>query len=535
MKKITIIVAALLMGVTASAQVDKKIENWYNGAKYGMSTDLAYAKLLAGKTSTPVIVAVIDSGVDVAHPDLQGHIWVNTDEIPNNGIDDDNNGFIDDINGWNFLGNSKGENLHDVRLEMTRLYATLRAQYEGKSYTDLKEDEKAGYATYKEVREKVEVTRKTAQAELESSKELTKIMENANTKLRNHFGGDYTLSQLKAARKDPKIGEEAKQMYRFAGFGLDYDSYKEYIKYYEDQLNFNYNPDIDPRADLIGDDITDFSDHNYGNNDVKGPDASHGTHCSGIIAALRNNGIGNDGVADNVLIMSVRAVPNGDEWDKDIANSVRYAVDNGAQIINMSFGKGYSPQSEGVMAAFRYAEEKGVLVVHAAGNEGENNDDLGHNFPTPMYPTMSSKFTNWIEVGASTRFEKPKYKKGYLVRNGLAADFSNYGKTIVDVYAPGHDIYSTTPENGYDVFDGTSMAGPMVSGVAALLKSYYPNLSVFEIRDIIVSTVQKPGSQTTPLPGDASQLVTFNELCVSAGIVNVYNAVILAEERSKGK
>lgn len=531
MKKLTILVSAFLIVFGASAQVDKKVTNWYNGAKYGMNTDLAYAKVLAGKTSTTVVVAVIDSGVDIEHEDLRGHIWVNTDEIPNNGIDDDNNGFIDDVNGWNFLGNSEGTNIIDVRLEKTRIYAELRKQYEGTSYTDLEDDEKAGYALYKELRDEVETVRKNAKSELDGLAELTQTVEDANEKLRGYFGGDYTAKQLKAVKSDPIVGKEASQILALMKFGLDYESYSEFVGYYQDQLDFNYNPDIDPRAEFIGDDITDFSDHNYGNNDVEGPDASHGTHCSGIIGAVRNNGRGNDGVADNVLIMSIRAVPNGDEWDKDIANSVRYAVDNGAQIISMSFGKAYSPQSEGVMAAFRYAEEKGVLLVHAAGNEGENNDELGHNFPTPKYQGMSDKFSNWIEVGASTRFKKPKYKKGYLIRDGLAADFSNYGKTIVDVYAPGHDIYSTIPGSKYAVFDGTSMAGPMVAGTAALLKSYYPKLTMLEIREIIVSSVQKIGDRTTPLPGDASQQVTFDELCVSAGIVNVYNAVMMAESR----
>lgn len=532
MKKLTILVSAFLIVISASAQVDKKVANWYNGEKFGMSTDVAYAKVLAGKTSTTVVVAVIDSGVDIGHEDLKGHIWVNTDEIPNNGIDDDNNGFIDDINGWNFLGNAAGKNINDVRLEKTRIYATLREKYDGKSYTDLEEDEKAGYALYKEVRDEVETVRKNAQGEIDDLADLTETIEDANEKLRGHFGGDYTEKQLKTVKKDPIVGKEATQMLALLKFGLDYETYSEFIGYYQEQLDFNYNPDIDPRGDVIGDDITDFSDHNYGNNDVQGPDASHGTHCSGIIGALRNNGKGNDGVADNVLIMSIRAVPNGDEWDKDIANSVRYAVDNGAQVISMSFGKGYSPQSEGVIAAFRYAEEKGVLLVHAAGNEGENNDELGHNFPTPKYEGMSDKFSNWIEVGASTRFKKAKYKKGYLIRDGLAADFSNYGKTIVDVYAPGHDIYSTIPGSEYAVFDGTSMAGPMVAGTAALLKSYYPSLTMFEIRDIIIASVQKPGDRVTPLPGDASQEVTFDALCVSAGIVNVYNAVMMAEGKA---
>jgi len=228
--------------------------------------------------------------------------------------------------------------------------------------------------------------------------------------------------------------------------------------------------------------------------------------------------------------MSLRAVPNGDEWDKDIALAVRYAVDNGAQIINMSFGKSYSPQQKEVMEAFKYAEQKGVLIVHAAGNEGMDNDDLGHNFPTPKYPGMSEKFRNWIEVGASTRHKKAKVKYGYVLRNGLAAEFSNYGNEIVDVFAPGYDIYSTIPESEYDVYDGTSMAGPMVAGTAAIIMSYYPDISTVDVIDIIMQTVQKPGKRTTPLPGDALQKVTFEDLCVSGGIVNVYNAVMLAEQ-----
>lgn len=533
MRKVKITVLALLaFGSLYGQKIDKSIPNWYNGQKFGMGTDMAYAKLLAGKKSTTVVVAVIDSGIDIEHEDLSGHIWTNVDEIAGNGIDDDNNGYVDDLHGWNFLGNSKGENLNDVQLEVTRLYAKLDKIYKDKSFADLKEDEKAGYALYKEVRETVENERKSAQTELDALKEAETVFGNADANLRKHFGGDYTLKQLKSVKKDPAVGGDAKIMANLMAFGLDFKGFQEILDYYRDNLNFSYNPDINPRADLIGDDPTDFSDTNYGNNDVEGPDAGHGTHCAGIIGALRNNGIGNDGVADNVMIMSLRAVPNGDEWDKDIALAIRYAVDNGAQIINMSFGKGYSPEQEGVIEAFRYAEEKGVLLVHAAGNEGMDNDDLGHNFPTAKYPSMTAKFSNWIEVGASTRHKKAKFKKGYLVRDGLAADFSNYGNEMVDVYAPGHDIYSTVPQSDYDIYDGTSMAGPMVSGVAALLKSYFPNLTMFEIRDIIINSVQKPGDRTTPLPGDSSKMVTFDELCVSAGIVNVYNAVLMAEAKS---
>ena len=319
-------------------------------------------------------------------------------------------------------------------------------------------------------------------------------------------------------------------MIRLNKFGFDYLSTKEYVDYYQDQLAYNYNPAIDPRAEVIGDDPSNFEDKNYGNNNVVGPDAGHGTHCAGIIGALRGNEIGNDGIAGNVQIMSIRAVPNGDEWDKDIALSIRYAVDNGAQVVNMSFGKKYSPHKEGVIDAIKYAEKKGVLLIHAAGNESIDID-LIKNYPTPMYPSMTNKFSNWIEVGASTRFKDPKVKKGILKRDGLAADFSNYGANNVDVFAPGFDIYSTIPNNKYELSDGTSMAAPMVTGLAALLKSYYPNFTMLEIREIILESVQEFKDYKIVLPGNVDKEIKFGKLCITGGVINVYNAVLLAEKR----
>lgn len=530
MKYIVTLIFTLFFVISGNAQkIDKKIPNWYNGNKFGMATDKAYDKVLANKKSHTIVVAVIDSGVDIEHEDLKGHIWINKDEIANNGIDDDGNGYVDDINGWNFLGNEEGENLNDVRLEVARIYGELDAKFKDKSYPDLSAEEKKQYALYKEVKEEVEKNRHEAEEGMKNIKEYTTVLDGPDKVLRKHFGGDYTIKQLKGVKKDPKVGTEAKQMLALYKFGYTYADIIAEKEYYEDILDFNYNPEIDARADMIGDDPTDFSERNYGNNNVEGPDAGHGTHCAGIIGALRNNGIGNDGVADNVQIMSLRAVPNGDEWDKDIALAVRYAVDNGAKIINMSFGKSYSPDKKQVMEAFRYAEEKGVLVVHAAGNEGMDNDDLGHNFPTPKYEGMPDTFNNWIEVGASTRHKKPKFYKTYMTRPGLAAGFSNYGKEIVHVFAPGYDIYSTVPDNEYDIYDGTSMAGPMVSGVAALIMSYFPEISMIDVREIIMLTVQKPGKRKTPLPSDHAVEVTFDELCVSGGIVNVLKAVELAE------
>jgi subtilisin family serine protease len=513
-------------------KVNKKVLNWYNNGGFGMNTQMAYSKVLNSKKTNPVIVAIIDSGVDTDHEDLEKNIWVNEDEIPGNNIDDDKNGYIDDVNGWNFLGNANGENINDVRLEVTRIYAHLRLKYDSILEDDYNIMDSMEYNLYLEVKDKVESKINSGKKQAESFSAIIDLYGGYDEQLKEYFNGEYTLKQLKKIKKKSELFESASAMKGIYSSGLSFSSLKSMVKYSTDQLEYNYNPDINPRAEVIGDNLSDINDKFYGNNDVEGPDASHGTHCAGIVGAVRNNGIGNDGVANNVKLMSVRAVPNGDEWDKDIALAIRYAVDNGAKVVNMSFGKSYSPNKELVIEAIRYSEDKGVLLVHAAGNSSLNNDTTSH-FPTPRYSSMSESFSNWIEVGASTRFKKAKVKKEYLVRDGLAAEFSNYGKEYVDVFAPGHDIYSTVPSSEYDTFNGTSMAAPMVAGVAALLKSYYPSLSMIEIRDIIFQSVTDHKEHLTLLPGSNEIEVAFGDLSVTGGVVNVYNAVLLAEKKVK--
>jgi len=525
------VAATVLAGYTVNAQdVDKKILNWYNGAKLGMSTDKAYAKLLADKKSEPVIVAVIDSGVDIEHEDLQGSIWVNKDEIAGNGIDDDKNGYVDDVNGWSFLGNMDGENIKGEQLEVTRLYVKYDEKFKGKEMGDISADDKADFEKYKMYRDIVEKQRSQSSGVLAQINQTVTVVKNADDNLRKHFGGDYTVKDLKKLKKKkPEMEQDISIMMQMLPAGGP-SALQGAIDFYNGALNSHYNLDLNTRT-ITGDDPSNFDDKFYGSNDVEGPDAFHGTHVAGIIAATRGNNIGSDGVADNVQIMSVRAVPDGDERDKDVALAIRYAVDNGAKVVNMSFGKSYSPYQEEVIAAIKYAEEKGVLLVHAAGNSSE---DIGvaSNFPSPQYPSMDAEFKNWIEVGASTRYKKVKLDKKTerLATSGVAASFSNYNKEKVDVFAPGLEIYSTTPDNEYAAIQGTSMASPMVAGVAALLKSYYPKLTMFEIRDIIFASVQ-PIDYETALPGDTKK-VPFSSLSNTGGVVNVYNAVTMAEEKS---
>jgi subtilisin family serine protease len=383
---------------------------------------------------------------------------VNTKEIPNNKIDDDKNGYVDDIHGWNFLGNSKGENLDAARLEKTRIFAKLMDKYEGIDPETIKIDSE--FELYQNVKNDIESER----AQYEPYLEMV---------------------------KSGALDEETK-------------------KYIIDQLDYNLNVNYDDRA-LIGDNPDDFTDTNYGNSDVEGPDALHGTHVSGIIAAIRGNNKGGDGVADNVKIMSLRAVPNGDEQDKDIALAIRYAVDNGAKVINMSFGKAYSPHQEKVFEAFQYADSKGVLLVHAAGNDAKDID-IEPNYPTSLYSFQEAPLDHFLTIGASTKDKEE-----------LVASFSNFGQTRVDVFAPGFEIYNSVPQSDYKNLQGTSMAAPMVSGVAAMLKSYFPTLSMKEIKDVMLSTSTKYNVQE------------FATKSVTGGVVNVYNAVKACQKLESSK
>jgi subtilisin family serine protease len=289
---------------------------------------------------------------------------------------------------------------------------------------------------------------------------------------------------------------------------------KEAVDYYGVIVNYGYNENFDSR-EIVGDNISNLQEKNYGNNDVKGPDSNHGTHVAGIIAADRNNNLGIKGIADNVKIMVVRAVPNGDERDKDVANAIIYAVDNGAKIINMSFGKSFSPQKEAVDKAVRYAEQKGVLLVHAAGNDSEDID-VNKNYPSKFY-LDGKEAKNWIEVGASSAGSD----------EDLVGSFSNYGRKMVSLFAPGVEIYSTVPDNKYKNNDGTSMASPATAGVAALLMSYFPELTALQVKDILMKSSRKFDNLKVQKPGGGK--VDFNQLSASGGLVNAYEAVKMAK------
>lgn len=509
---------------TAMAQVDKKVLNWYNSSKTGMSTDKAY-KLLKKMTPDTIIVAIIDSGIDTEHEDLQGVIWINKGEIPGNGIDDDGNGYIDDIHGWNFLGNSDGEMQGPARLNVTRIYATLRPKYENIDSSSVKDEDQEEYALYLETKEEVETNREKYENYIEQINQLKdQMLSMIPEMIANMMGVEkYTEKSLRKWKTEDAQQAQMKQLgLQILSGELTKEVLEEQIAQIQSMIDHHYNPDYDDRS-LIGDDYLDITDVNYGNNNVKGPDSEHGTHVGGIVAALRGNGLGGDGVADNVKLMSLRAVPDGDEFDKDIALAIRYAVDNGAKVINASFGKSYSSLPEAVYEAIMYAQENDVLFVHAAGNSSLDLA-LHPNFPAVKYDFQEKPFTHLLTIGASTRVHDEQ----------LAARFSNYGKCEVDIFAPGFEIYNAFPENKYKAIAGTSMAAPMVTGTAALLKGYFPSLTMAEVRQIILDSGDYFGDTYQKVPG-SEELVMFDNLSKTGKVVNVHAAVKLAKERTEAK
>ncbi|HEX6964882.1 MAG TPA: S8 family peptidase [Gemmatimonadaceae bacterium] len=480
----------------------------------GISVDRAEHELLAGKQpKRTVVVAVIDGGVDTANADLKGQLWTNPKEIPGNGKDDDGDGYVDDVHGWNFLGNANGHDVQYERLEVTRLAAACQvAQNGGVDSVPATERQDCPAITADFEKQRAEAQQQFQQVQI-----IGRIFD----MLRQALNTD-TLTPEKVQAMQPTDAhlQQAQHIYlQLASRGLGQAELADADKELTTRVKYNLNLTYNPRS-IVGDNPHDVSQHIYGNADVMGPDALHGTHVSGIIGALRDNGVGIDGIAPDVKIMSVRAVPDGDERDKDVANAIRFAVDHGANIISMSFGKPYSPEKSAVDAAVKYADAHGVLMVHAAGNDGEDLATHG-NFPTREY-LGGGEAQNWIEVGASS------WKGG----DSLAASFSNYGKAQVDVFAPGVDILSTVP-GGYKRESGTSMATPVVSGLAALLMSYYPSLTAEQVKEIILDSATRYASQQVAKPGsDTSGEVPFGSLSATGGIVNAYAAVRMADQMS---
>ena len=542
MKKVLIAAAFLASFSFAFAQdkmQDNDLKTWYHKDfsttnVYGVNTDNAY-KFLESKGLKPrtIVVGVLDSGVEVDHPGLINNMWKNPNEIPNNGIDDDKNGYVDDIYGWNFIG-GKTADVDADNLEVTRMVKKYQPIFEG---TDSAKN-KANQAKMPEEYAMYQKSKKLFDEKGSEAKQYYHYFSGFNNAIPSIVKtlNGKTLTKANLAAIKPASQEDSRNLQILNSLVQDAGNVgktpkeveellrKEIegaLKHYESQATKHYNLDFDPRAEIVGDNYDNYNEKHYGNNHYEGPDASHGTHVSGIIAGLPHGDEAQYGVAHKVAkIMTVRAVPDGDERDKDVANAIRYAVDNGAKILNMSFGKAVSPGKKHVWDAMKYAEKKGVLLVKAAGNENQN---IGENeyFPTNFMKQSDEKpfVSNMIVVGASTNNSQ-----------NLRARFSNYNGKMVDVFAPGQEIYSTVPDAKYEYLQGTSMASPVVAGAAAVLWAYMPSLTPQQIKEALVKTVNK-----STVNANVDSSANFDQISVAGGVIDLYKAAQYAYDNFYNK
>lgn len=510
--------------LVAPGIVEAQHPNWQNedlakDTVFGISTEKAYG-LLKGKRHQPVVVAVIDGGTDTAHEDLKDILWVNPKEKPGNGIDDDHDGYIDDIHGWDYIG-GKDSDVHYDNLEMTRLIREQAPRYDTMTAGSIPAADSAGYAQYQKMKADYEAARERVGNTVLGIGRFKAILDSMVMKI----GKDSPVLADWQGYQPTSTGQQRVRQVmvsQLAG-GNSYAALRKdmegALKHFQDELEYHYNLHYDPRP-IVGDDYNNSRQRDYGNADVTGPDALHGTHVAGIIGAVRGNGKGIDGVADDVRIMVIRVVPDGDERDKDVANGIRFAADHGAKVINMSFGKGYVKDKAAVDDAVKYALSKDVLLVQAAGNDGKDLDDpANHNYPSRVYADGSGEAGAYIVVGAT----------GWKDDSLLVASFSNYGHRSVDVFAPGEKIYSCLPASTYGYESGTSMAAPVVTGLAALIREYFPKLKAAEVKDIIMRSVVRPGHKVMA----GKNLVGMDEISVTGGVVNAEKAVELASSGAR--
>ncbi|TDX01828.1 S8 family serine peptidase [Dinghuibacter silviterrae] len=482
--------------------------NWQNldmrtDSVLGVSTEKAYATLLKGRKSSSTIVAIIDSGIDTLHEDLKSVLWINS----RNGS-----------HGWNFIGQEMGQE------DIVHIASDKKEFYDSLSYAVVPVSFRKEYSVH--------------------CKDIAIV--NQKIDADNNFIERLKQSKAIIERIVQKMGRDKPTWKDFRNYMTQDEDEKEVQKIilsrmplYADWKQCKLN-EVDNLINLVqyhiehGLNLGNLEgDTTMGDGNVS-PDAIgivvnpnlvpyHGTHVAGIIGAVRNNGLGMNGIADNVKIMMLKVNGNIRELrDHDLARAIHFAVDHGARVINMSFGKPYSSNKAEVDSAIKYAMDRDVLLVHAAGNNGQNLDVVEH-YPNPKYGDGSGTAYAWIEVGASA----------WKDDSSLVPAFSNYGKNSVDVFAPGIDIYSTIPDSKYATYSGTSMAAPVVAGIATLIREYYPRLTAKQVKDIILKSVTKITHNVLVNDKDGiAQSIPFSQICKSGGIVNAYSALKLAEESS---
>ena len=525
----------------------KSFTNWYkedftSDSIPGISLIKTTSKLKDSKKS--IIVAVIDSQIDTYHEDLKDAIWTNKKEIPNNGIDDDHNGYTDDINGWNFLGTRSGNYIVWANFDYTRIVREYAPIFKDKKSEEIPNKDKIKYQQYLRAVEYQDKISTYYSNYLKSMEYNILLFNKTNDTLKYFFPKEnYTYNQLDSLYRKYKINDKPYHERRntndqdlgalinsqMANLELGLTSYEKIVEHkthIDSVLHKNCNINYNERISI--DDNADISIKGFGNNKVnakiKGITVinDHSTKVSSIIAANKKNGKGIEGFNDSIKIMPLSISCSGDEHDKDVALSIRYAVDNGAKVINMSFGKEFSMYPEWVKEAFQYAEKHNVLIAHASGNNGFNIDENPIYPNDYLYDNNPEVSHNFINVGS--------INKNYGEK--MVSSFSNYGKNNVDLFAPGEDIYTAIPDNKYSFDSGTSLAVPMVSGTAALIWLYYPELTVQQVKQIILESGASYDLEVI-VPGTKDKKVKFSELSKSGKVLNVYNAMQMAKKISR--
>lgn len=499
-------------------------ENWQNKDIFkdtlaGISLEKAYNELLEGKSSKNVIVAIINTPIDINHEHLKNNIWINTAEIPKNNIDDDKNGYVDDIHGWNFMGNAKGENDIYMQMEPTRLlkkFETLKENHADtttyilakKLYDSILEHSKKEYKSYSEI----------YTAYIDAKKELSKKSYNDN----------YSIKQLDSIKNlhsdDWYFQNIVTSLINFERI-LGGENIVYYNELYTKHINVLLNKEYKERA-VTGDNPNDLTDINYGNGMVYHniDKLQQATSVAGLLIQSSNSST--KGISPKIKLMPICVFGYGNAHDKDISLAIKYAVDNGAKVIYLGTNKLLSLKREWVFEAFKYAEERHVLLVAPAGNNSVNLTEANYYYPNDNIYNGKEISNNFLLVGAST----------YEPNEKLVAPFSNYSNIDVDIFAPSAEIYTTKTNNTYDFQDSTSMAASLTSGVAALILSYYPNLTATEVKQIIMeSGVSYDIMVNKPSTSKEKELVPFSSLSKSGKIVNAYNALLMAEKVSKKK
>jgi subtilisin family serine protease len=488
---------------------------------------------------TSIIIAVLDGGIDTAHPQIKPLLWNNPKEIPGNALDDDKNGYVDDLHGWNFLGNAAGENINKASDEKSRIYHRYKDVFKKDNLDSASWDatKKHTYKIWQQAANEIVFTDEDA-----DKLSFIKMARNAVIKMgviliKEIEDSNFTTEGLETYQPIGKITADTKISYlrTMQALGIDrstghhsiVEELNEYISGKEKSAVSIDTPPEDLRKNITKDQYENLNDQFYGNNNITGPNAKHGTHVAGLAAGIIDTIFNKTKFINPIQIMGVRVVPDGDEYDKDIALGIRYAVNNGAKIINMSFGKSFSPEQPWVDSAIRYAASKDVLIIHSAGNESYDLN-VKSVYPNPYSNVFKDKAINMITVGASS---------DPVIAESIVTDFSNYGNKIVDLLSPGKKIYSSLPNQQYGFLDGTSMSAPILSHIAALVRAYFPKLSAEDVKAILLQSCWKPNDQSTLFPNSLDQSKRLNDISAEGGIVNaalaIQNAALFQKNKYK--